>query len=260
MYDYAVMTFNLKVDDPFAPPELRFSHRARAIEELIRWNHPDLIGVQELTNAMIPHLEKTAGVYGFYGAARHDSLSDERCCVLYDRSRFTLITEESATFWLSPAPQEPGSRFPGAFYPRIATLAVLKDQNSGQIFTMVNTHLDHLLAGVRARQAEVLAREIKKRARGDFLIVTGDFNDISGSAALKALTSSESGLHLQDLTPSHMSTSRRPVSSLLHREMAIDHILISEPLSMQSCRVLTSLSMGRVPSDHFPVLAEISCP
>jgi endonuclease/exonuclease/phosphatase family metal-dependent hydrolase len=260
MYDYAVMTFNLKVDDPLAPPELRFAHRALAVEELIRWNHPDLIGVQELTNAMIPHLEKTAAVYGFYGGARHDALSDERCCVLYDRSRFTLIAEESSTFWLSSDPQEPGSRFPGSFYPRIATLAVLKDQSSGRTFTMVNTHLDHLLAGVRARQAEVLTREIKKRTRGDFLIVTGDFNDTSDSAALKTLTNSENGLHLKDLTPSHTPTSRRPIPSLLHKEMAIDHILISDSLSMQSCRVLTSLSMGRVPSDHCPVLAEITCP
>ena len=70
MADYSIMSLNLKNTGPLNIGSMAFEDRVSSIEELICWNDPDLIGIQELTDDMIPFLPHTFDAYQFYGKAR----------------------------------------------------------------------------------------------------------------------------------------------------------------------------------------------
>jgi endonuclease/exonuclease/phosphatase family metal-dependent hydrolase len=95
---------------------------------------------------------------------------------------YTLL--ETDTFWLSHKPFEPGSLFPGACCPRLATFALLRlsasaEKKSPRDIALINTHLDN----VSDAQRQLGAAMVLHRARYEALIrpgipvfVTGDLN------------------------------------------------------------------------------------
>jgi hypothetical protein len=102
---------------------------------------------------------------------------------------FTLL--ETDTFWLSREPFKPGSHFPGAGTPRLATLARFRLLPSGaaagkhdkhediRSIVLINAHLDH----VSDDQRKLGAAMVLHRARYEALkrpavpvFVTGDLN------------------------------------------------------------------------------------
>ena len=127
MADYSIMSLNLKNTGPLNIGSMAFEDRVSSIEELICWNDPDLIGIQELTDDMIPFLPHTFDAYQFYGKARgnEDLYANERCCILFKKDRFDILS--GSTFWLSDTPDKCGSFYPGSIYPRIATIGILQD-------------------------------------------------------------------------------------------------------------------------------------
>lgn len=255
MEKYSIMSLNLMCDLPFYTGHKKFKNRAKAINELVRWNNPDFIGLQELTDDMIPLLDTLTKNYTFYGKARSRgfNLSNERCCILYKKDRFELVQGE--TFWLSNTPSIAGSRFKDSIYPRIATYVTLKDKKTNAIFSICNTHLDHLLPSVRTKQCLVLKKELLKKEHGDFLLLTGDFNTPLSSSALQGLFNNGNPLHLKDALPRFArSTLHSKIGSKAHKYKAIDHIFISDHLLIDKTQMISSLYMGVYPSDHLPIM------
>lgn len=255
MNDLKVMTLNVWNGGVSST----FDKRAASIQSMIQWHDPDLIGLQELTEPMLKDLSDLADTYTFYGKARGShGRTDERCCVLFKKSRFTFLDGE--TFWLSPTPEKPGSSFYTSVFPRIATMAVLKDTVSGLEFTFANTHLDHLLPTVRVKQAEVLRSRLRQKQRGAFTVLTGDFNTSFPNAALILLTRDEQ-LNLTDTVPSDgVTTLRSFIQAGSSGFRPIDHILVSRTLEVLKSEIITGMYMGRYPSDHCPVLTVLQLP
>jgi len=94
-----------------------------------------------------------------------------------------LALLETDTFWLSNTPFEPGSRFPGAGCPRLATFALFRlsaaAEKHPRDIALINTHLDH----VSDAQRRIGASMVLHRARYEALVrpgvpifVTGDLN------------------------------------------------------------------------------------
>lgn len=255
MNDLKVMTLNIWNGGMASS----FQKRAASIQAMIHWHDPDIIGIQELTESMLKDLPELSGTYMFYGKAR-GSLSrfDERCCVLFKKSRFSFL--EGETFWLSATPDKPGSSFQYSVFPRIATIAFLQDNLSGQQFTFANTHLDHLLPMIRTRQAEVLRDKLKQKQHGAFTVLTGDFNCSFPSPALSVLTKDEQ-LNLKDTVPTDsVTTLRNFIQASSSRFRPIDHILVSKDMTVLKSEIITGMYMGRYPSDHNPVLTVLQLP
>lgn len=256
------MTLNMKTDEPFTANRHLFSSRAKSIRECIRWNNPDFIGMQEFKDFMANQLGPIADEYMFYGAGRMKdarSRHNERCCICWKKNRFDLL--EGSTFWLSHTPEEPGSHFLESIYPRIATLVVLKDRETKEIFTLCNTHLDHVLPAARFKQAAVLMEELSKRARGSFVVLTGDFNTTSTSAAVQHILERGRAWKLQDAIPATLGTTMHDfLASSAHHYRPIDHIFLSENVSVEKSEIISSLYMGVYPSDHCPVMAVFDSP
>ena len=249
MTELNVMTLNIK-------NSLRssaFDARVRSIDAMVAFHNPDLIGVQELTDDMIHKLPGMSDTYAFYGKRRESIRpADERCCVLYRKTRFRFISGK--TLWLSDTPEVPGSKFPGSMFPRIVTLAELEDNETGTHFLFANTHLDHLIPHVRTKQAEVLRRILNEHRAGAFTIVTGDFNCSFPADALQKLTD-DPDLDLQDTVPDDgRSTIRSFIQAGASHYRPIDHILVTKTVPVLKSEVISGMYMGVFPSDHCPIL------
>ena len=234
-----------------------FNARVRSIDAMVAFHSPDLIGVQELTDDMIHKLPDMADTYAFYGKRRESFRpADERCCVLYRKSRFRFISGK--TLWLSDTPEVPGSKFPGSMFPRIVTLAELEDMESGMHFLFANTHLDHLVPYVRTKQAEVLRRILNEHKAGAFTVVTGDFNCSFPADALQKLTN-DPALDLQDTVPDDgRSTIRNFIQAGASHYRPIDHILVTKSVPVIKSEIISGMYMGVFPSDHCPIMTTLS--
>ena len=230
-----------------------FDARVRSIDAMTAFHDPDLIGVQELTDDMIHKLPGMTDTYAFYGKRRESFRpADERCCVLYRKTRFRFISGK--TLWLSDTPDVPGSKFAGSMFPRIVTLAELEDMKNGTRFLFANTHLDHLIPFVRTKQAEVLRRILNEHKAGAFTIVTGDFNCSFPEDSLHKLTE-DPALSLQDTVPDDgRSTIRNFIQAGASHYRPIDHILVTKTVPVVRSEIISGMYMGVFPSDHCPIM------
>lgn len=254
MSDLKVMTLNILNNKLYGYGNSRFKRRIEAIREMIGETQPDLIGIQELTAEMLPVMEGLLKTYGWIGDSRRSRINNEYSVILYKKDRFEVLRHE--TFWLSDTPQVPGSRFMLSQFPRITVFALMKDKDNGKEFSFFNTHLDVNLVEIRRRQAMVLCDLILTHHRGEFTIVTGDFNDVRDSAPLSAVY--EAGL--EDLSDDALgSTLRGRVGSTRFHNRPIDHILISDGIRALDITKLDRSYHGCWPTDHYPLLAVLSC-
>ncbi|MBR2769293.1 MAG: endonuclease/exonuclease/phosphatase family protein [Solobacterium sp.] len=232
-----------------------FLGRRDSISLLVRTAEPDVIGIQEFDDKMIPGLDFLYETYGFTGRARASSKSNERCCIAYRKDRFRL--KRSVTLWLSDTPEVPGSRYFLSVFPRIVTIAVLEDIDDHTVFTFANTHLDHLLPMARSRQIRVLSQLLKEYREGEFLVLTGDFNCTAAEASVLSILK-DPVLCLRNPAPASPADL---LNDLVHaassRYRPIDLILVSDFLETRDFTSLTGLYAGKYPSDHTPVMVTL---
>lgn len=131
-----VMSFNLRFDHP-PDGEHRWPRRADQVAELIRFHHPDLLGVQEALPLQVTDLEEQLDGYEWFGAGREGD-SGETSAVIYRKKRFELL--DGNTFWLSETPDEP-SRGWDAKHNRVVTWGRLRDRKTDHTIYFFNNPL-----------------------------------------------------------------------------------------------------------------------
>ena len=259
-------TFNIRFDTA-ADGANAWPHRREPVAALMRFYAPDLFGMQEVTAGQLAQLKEDLPAYRFVGVGRDDGLSGGEFSPLAFRpDRFGLAGQ--GTFWLSPTPDVP-SRGWDAALPRIATWAHLVDRDSGVRILAVNTHWDH--AGLQARlESGRLIRDWIAGHRGpcEAVVLLGDLNAAPDEASYQALIAPGGDQLLDTMsiteTPAFGPTgtfnafdiSRQPTGP-------IDHIFVSEGTRVVRYGVITQQDTARLPSDHYPVIADIAvsaCP
>ena len=163
------------------------SDRAPRFKQLVEKYKPDIIGTQETTPTWNSFFKDNLKEYGMIGCSREgeNAKSGEWNTILYRLDRFELI--DSDNFWLSSTPDKV-SRVPGSKCNRLCTWALLKDKNTGNVFIMANTHLDHRTDEVREQQIEILLDNLSDMINKYPLILTGDFNAVPDSLVYTAAT------------------------------------------------------------------------
>lgn len=249
---YKIMSFNLLTNHLYDIGKNRFTSRAVSILKLIHQEKPDLIGVQELTPLSEKKLRDLTELYGMTGEYRLGSKYwfNESNAIFYRKDKFELL--DGTTYWLSKTPEKMKSCFLTSIFPRIAVFAILKDKETGNIFTMINTHLDHGREAVRTAQAKIITTLASHHSIGDFTIITGDFNTIPSSDAIRIF--SEHG-YLDLVDDSTGSTLRGKLGTLAHHNQPIDHILIKGDINARNISVHHECYDGIYPSDHWPLSA-----
>ena len=248
-----VMTFNVRlpVDSDGAN---RWEARRALMAEVVKREHPDLIGTQELFKQQGDDLVARLPQYAWFGRGRRGGADgDEHMGVFYRKDRLRVLA--TGDFWLSDTPEVVGSITWGNLYPRMVTWARFQRVADGATFLLYNTHLPYREEDepVRTRGAALILERLRQLPADEPILLTGDFNTVPDSPAHALLTTT--------LTDAWLAASRHQgPSATFHNftgkaDLRIDWILF-RGLQAKSARTVTTHRRGRYPSDHFPVVVD----
>ncbi|MBL8048157.1 MAG: endonuclease/exonuclease/phosphatase family protein [Chthonomonas sp.] len=249
--ELTVMTYNIRYGT--APDGVNaWPNRKEAVMGLLRKHDPDVLGVQEALAGQIDELQKALPGHEMIGVGRDDGMRKGEFSAIFVRAA-KLGLRESGTRWISPEPERPGSL---AFDAQITRIFTWGDcfAEGGTRLLVLNCHLDHQSQKARQMGGQHMRKFIDARPSLP-AIVMGDFNSPASDPPVQTLVAKG---RLTDLMPAEgpfgTFTAFKPEA--IDGPM-IDHILISkhwEPLSVEIDRTTID---GRVPSDHFPVIARV---
>ncbi len=250
-------SYNIRYDNPRDTGNL-WKDRLQPIASLIRFHNLDVLGVQEALKNQLDDLQQTLTAYSYYGKGRDDGQSKgEHAAIFFKPSKFDLI--DKGDFWLSPTPDRPG---PGwdANLNRICTWVKLRDKKSGKTFHVFNAHYDHQGVQARIESSKLVLQQIRRIAGNGPAILMGDLNggresqwylELSGSGNLK-------DTHTLSKRPYQPNGSFNGFKKETIGKEVIDHVFVTSHFSAGRWAVLTDTYYGKFPSDHFPVLVELT--
>ncbi|MFH1527279.1 MAG: endonuclease/exonuclease/phosphatase family protein [Bacteroidota bacterium] len=258
-----VMTFNVRLDIPSDEANV-WNNRKANLVSMISFHKADIIGLQEAQKHQINYIEQSLPEYAWFGVGRDDGKEEgEFAAIFYRKDRFDTL--DTSTFWCSETPEHPGLGWDAA-YQRVTTFGKFKDKQTGKIFFLFNTHLDN--EGRKARQES--AKLIKKKMQtlcGNYpVILTGDFNSTPNSVPYQIIVSAldtNSSMKLFDTRTITKSKPHGPSGTftgfdiLANPSSPIDFIFVKKGITVLSHGTLSDSFDGFLPSDHYPVLAEI---
>ncbi|MCB0822347.1 MAG: endonuclease/exonuclease/phosphatase family protein [Bacteroidales bacterium] len=259
--EIVVISYNIWYDNPSNTENPWSARKAGVIETLERIN-PDIFCVQEALINQVYDLEFDR--YKHIGVGRDDGKkAGEFSAVFYDTTRFEIL--KTNTFWLSENPDIVGKKGWDAVCVRIATWVHLKEIETGKTFYVFNTHFDHIGDTARLESARLIKMEIQKIAKGEPVILCGDFNCKKGSKPYELITAENSTTSLVDARQAPQISLTGPEYSFVGSDFTgkygdiIDHIFVTSNIKILYSRI--DFNCGeKCPSDHLPVEAKLLLP
>ncbi len=205
----------------------------------------DIVGLQEAYRCQVRHVVRHLDGVEAIGCGR-DRRGGETTSLLLSRRRVEAL--EHRTRWYGDEPDRPGHRLPGARHARIATIAWLEIDGATRV-QIANTHLDSVSGERRARSVAQLVGWLDPTVPG---IVLGDLNAGPDAPELRPLLDAgfRHALPADAVGTVHQWTGRTDGPR-------IDHILVRGPIAVIAAEVVLPRPDGRLPSDHWPVVADL---
>ncbi|MBQ6708457.1 MAG: endonuclease/exonuclease/phosphatase family protein [Clostridia bacterium] len=247
--DVRVVSFNVRCnsDSPFVKS---IFYRSMLICSQLKKAQADTIGFQEVTEEWMPYLEKLLPEYDYIYLPRADD-DKEASPLFYLKDKFNLL--DSGTFWLSDTPDVYGSKYEFSGCVRICTWALLQNKETNESFVHMNTHLDHVSKEARIKQLEVLYSQAKKFEKNYPVIITGDFNDVPGSALHNNMIKSFSDCRIT----AKNSDASRTYHDYGNTSKILDFILVSKNSEALRFDTFEETINNAYLSDHNGVWADI---
>lgn len=253
-----VATFNIRMDTPIDSLN-PWKHRKDLVNGLVRFHGFDVFGIQEGFHHQIMDILEPGG-YDYVGVGREDGKdAGEHCAIIYKKDRLLVI--DNGDFWLSETPDVPGKGWDATCCNRVCSWAKFKDVDSGKKFYFFNVHFDHQGKEARRQSSYLLLNKIREIANGYPVIATGDFNAGPDSEPIQIIMKDGlmNDLYAVSLQPPYGTegtyNSFRVDSPLQNR---IDYIWVTNDIIVNKYGVLSDIHYGHFPSDHFPVMVNLS--
>lgn len=254
--DIRIASYNLRYDNKGDSGNL-WTSRYPIVSALIQFHDFDIFGTQEGLRHQIDTLAANLPGYAWYGQGRDDGQAKgEHSAIFYKTAKYKLLGK--GDFWLSETPEKVG---PGwdARLNRICSYVQLQDVKSKKKFFVFNVHYDH--QGVKARQesSKLILEKIKTIAGTAPVLLTGDFNGDHNSQWYQLIANSGTLSDTYRLVAKPYANNgsfnsfKTPSSSSI-----IDHIFVTKQFSVKRWGILTDSYYGKFPSDHFPVVADVT--
>lgn len=235
-------------------------NRKEAVAEALQT--ADVFGLQEALPSQLNDLQRLMPDFEWYGVGREDGkLGGETTAIGWSGDRFKLRAAD--TFWLSPTPNQVGSKGWDAALPRIASWVALLDTSTGMHFTILNTHFDHRGAEARALSAALIRKWCSDNPNRGPFVITGDLNAQLGSKPLNNLLSASQPDLIELIDTRQQAETKDPGPNStwngfrkIEADRRIDFILASKDVQVEQFTTLNpKTAQGRYASDHLPVMA-----
>ncbi len=207
----------------------------------------DLVGLQEAYGWQVRSLlRRLHGIDAVGRGRERRGGGGERNPLLFATERVELL--EQRTRWYGATPDEPGTRLPGARFPRVATIAWAELDSRTRV-QVANTHLDATSSTCRQAAAEQLVGWLDPTVP---CVVLGDLNAEPDAPELAVLL--DAGFR-QALSADAGGTFHGWTGAT--DGARIDHVLVRGPIEVTAAAVAHPRPDGRLTSDHWPVVADL---
>ncbi len=258
------MTFNIR-GAIHNDGENVWPNRARLNVDTIKRHDTDVLGFQEFQQPNLAVYRQELSEYE-YSVGIHSGNAEpyEYQAIFWKPSRFELI--DSGGFWLSTTPDR-YSRSWNTDCIRCANWVQLRCMVTGAEFVHLNTHLDHRSEEARVQGSALIVRKLEEIIpQGQPVVVTGDFNCTPGTPPY---------CHFIDagFTDTYLATGNEDTENAdtFHGfrgdefwkirigpgPLRIDYVM-ARNLNAGSCVIVRDGQPPRYPSDHYPVLADLT--
>ena len=252
-----VATYNIRYDNPGDSGNL-WKDRKVHVAALIRYHGFEIFGVQEALYHQLNALSIALPGFAYYGRGRDDGkTAGEHSSIFYRSDLFELL--DKGDFWLSETPDKPGPGWDATLH-RICSWVKLKDRRTHQTFHVFNAHYDHRGVQARIGSSKLILQKIRDIAGVGPVVFMGDLNGspesewyriLSGSGWLKDTHSMASSVYAPNGSFNAFRT------DAVGKDV-IDHIFVSSHFKPGAWAILTDTYNGKFPSDHFPVMVDVS--
>lgn len=248
-----IMSFNVRCCDD---KEGSVKNRSKIVTAIIEQYAPDSVGVQEATGKWMQILSENLEAYTYVGEHRDEDADSEYSAIFYLKDKFNLL--DSGTIWLSDAPDVKYTKYEESGCTRIATWVVLENKETGEVFSHINTHLDHMSDKARVSQVKVLKTKIAELEEAGYPIVcTGDFNaqpttEVYAEVIQAVKDSSAIAEKADDGLTAHGYGKNEEGSA-----GPIDYVFVSEEVEVDTYKIIRNTAKDMYPSDHYPVVADV---
>lgn len=253
-----IATFNIRMDTDRDSLDA-WKHRKEMVKGLVRFHDFDIVGVQEAFKHQIDGILELEN-YAYVGAGRDDGKdAGEHSAIVYRKDKFDVL--ENGDFWFAENPDIPGKGWDATCCNRICSWAKFKDKNSGKEFFVFNSHYDHQGKEARKNSSILLLKKIEEIAGNAIVFCTGDFNATPDDEPIQILANDgrlQDAYHISAQPP--YGTEGTFNSFRLNSPMKgrIDYVWVSEGVTVNKYGVLNDVQYGHFPSDHFPVVVNVT--
>ncbi len=251
-------TYNVRYDNPNDTGNL-WRDRAPVVAALIRFHDFDIFGTQEALKNQLDDISNSLPQYNRYGVGRDDGREKgEHSAIFYKKDEFTVL--KKGDFWLSQTPDTPSLGWDATCCKRICSWVYLQHKRTGKKFYFFNAHYDHQGVKARVESSKLILQKMKEKAKNEPVIFTGDLNGSHTSEWYQEIAKSDflKDTYKEVKYPYANNASFNAFGASKGRTEIIDHIFISDHFATGRWGVLTDTYQGKFPSDHFPVLADIT--
>lgn len=241
--------------------EQAWEKRRALMLEVLSKSAADIIGTQELLASQAADLRAGLPGYHFHGVGREDGKeAGEFSALLWSEARFTAVAQ--GHFWLSPTPDQPGSKGWDSALARMASWARLRRIADGREFVVLNAHFDHIGRTARLESAKLIRSWLATQPGSPPVLVTGDFNSGEGDPPLAWLTGAEGPAPQLEDTWRALHTVQPFGEGTFHAWTGvglrrIDFILASAAFTPVASAIIGEHRGTVYPSDHFPIQAQL---
>jgi endonuclease/exonuclease/phosphatase family metal-dependent hydrolase len=251
-------TYNIRMQTPADSGNL-WVNRAPMVAALLRFHQFDIFGTQEGFRNQLNDITRALPDFEFYGAGRDDGKEKgEHSAIFFKKDRFTLLNK--GDFWLSETPDQPSKGWDGKCCNRICTWVYLEDKQTHKRFYYFNAHFDHEGTTARLESSKLILQRIQTIAGTQPVVLTGDFN--CGQQSEPYLNIVNSGIISDAFRKTNFPYANNGTFNGFGRTIGtteiIDHVFVTDHFLVSRWGILSDSYLGKYPSDHFPVLAEIT--
>ncbi len=180
-----VMSFNIRYDSP-EDNENWWEYRKVEVVDLIKNQQSDFVGIQEATPNQLVYLDRELDSYDHIGFGREGLNSNsEGVPLFYLKNKYSLLKYE--VFWLSGTPKKASLGW-DASYKRIVVYGAFKNQETGEIWHILNSHFDHQGKIAREKSAELILDYIEDQyISSEKIVLIGDLNCLPSEKPIQIL-------------------------------------------------------------------------